>query len=137
MLCGLYTPTIVFLFFNPNIQFTYESSLWGIVFLDLEFDLCNGRLESTVHVKPTGRHQYLHYSPSDPEHTKWSIESSQTLRVDRISSRENNFWIHCFQMKSWLLKRKYPEKLIHNEMKKVKFFPLIYKIRSLRKEYCL
>ena len=28
-------------------------------------------------------------------------------------------------MKSWFLKRKYPEKLIVNEMKKVRFFPAI------------
>ena len=26
-------------------------------------------------------------------------------------------------MRSWFLKRKYPEKLIDNEMKKVRFFP--------------
>ena len=39
--------------FNPNIQFTYESSKKSIAFLDLDVALYNGRLESTVHVKPT------------------------------------------------------------------------------------
>ena len=87
--------------FNPNIQFTYESSKKSIAFLDLDVALNNGRLESTVHVKPTDRHQYLHYSSSHPEHTKRSIVFSQTLRVSRICSREKDFQDHCLQMRSW------------------------------------
>ena len=109
--------------FNPNIQFTYESSKKSIVFLDLDVALYNGRLESTVHVKPADRHQYLHYSSSHPGHTKRSIVFSQTLHVSRICSREKDFRDHCLQTRSWFLKRKYPEKLIDNEMKKVRFFP--------------
>ena len=53
----------------------------SIVFLDLDVAVCNARLESTVHVKPTDRHQYWHYSSSYPEHTRRSIVFSQTLRV--------------------------------------------------------
>ena len=100
--------------FNSNIQFTYESSKKGIAFLDLDVGLYNGRLESTVHVKSTDRHQYLHYSFLHPEHTKRSIVFSQTLRVSRICSREKNFRDHRLQMRSWFLKRKYPKKLIDN-----------------------
>ena len=80
------------------------------------------QLESTIRVKPSDRHQYLHYSPLHPEHTKKSIVFSQTVRVDRICSREKDFRNHCLQMRSWFMKRKYPEKLINNEMKKVRFF---------------
>ena len=39
-----------------------ESSKKSIAFLDLDVALCNERLERTVQVKPTDRHQYLHYS---------------------------------------------------------------------------
>ena len=53
--------------FNSNIQFTYEPSEKSTAFLDLDVALYNGRLESTVHVKPTDRHQYLHYSSSHPD----------------------------------------------------------------------
>ena len=109
--------------FNPNIQFSYESSKKSIAFLDLDVALNNGRLESEVHVKPTDRYQYLHYSFSHPEHTKRSIVFSQTLRVSRICSREIDFRDHCRRMRSWFLKRKYPEKLIDKEMKKVRFIP--------------
>ena len=108
--------------FNPNIQFMYESSKKSISSLDLDVAQYKGRLESTVHLKPTDRHQYLHYSSSHLEHTKRSIVFSQTLRVSRICSPEKDFQDHCLQMRSWFLKRKYPEKLIDNEMKKVRFF---------------
>ena len=94
-----------------------------IDFLDLDVALYNGRLESTVHVKPTDRHQYLHYSSSYSEHTKRSIVFSQTLRVSRVCSREKDFRDHCLQMRSWFLKRRYPEKLIDNKIKNVRFFP--------------
>ena len=123
--------------FNPNIQFTYESSKKSIAFLDLDVTPYNGRLESTVHVKPTDRHQYLYYSFSHPEHTKRSIVFRQTLRVSKICSREKDFRDHCLRMRLWFLKRRYPEKLIDNEMKKVRFFPANLQIRSVRKEYRL
>ena len=109
--------------FNPNIQFTYESSKKSIAFLDLDVSLYNGRLESTVHVKPTDRHHCLHYLSSHPEHTRRSIVFSQTSLVSRICSHEKDFRDHCLQMRSWFVRRKYPEKLIDNEMKKVRFFP--------------
>ena len=102
---------------------TYESSKKRIAFSDLDVAPYNGRLESTVHVKPTERHQYLHYSSSHPEHTKRSIGFSQTLYVSRICFCEKDFRDDCLHMRSWFLKRKHPENLIYNEMKKVRFFP--------------
>ena len=70
-----------------------------IAFLDLDVALCTGRLESTVHVKASNRHQYLLYSSSHPEHTKISIVFSKSLRVSRICSRENDFRDHCLRMR--------------------------------------
>ena len=77
--------------FNPDIQFTYNSSKKSIAFLDLDVALHNGRLESIVHIKPNDRHQYLHYSSSHPEHTKRSVVFSQTLRVSKSCSCEKDF----------------------------------------------
>ena len=81
--------------FNPNIQFMYESSKKSISSLDLDVAQYKGRLESTVHLKPTDRHQYLHYSSSHLEHTKRPIVFRQTLRVSRICSHEKYFQDHC------------------------------------------
>ena len=115
--------------FHPNIKFTHESSTESIPFLDLRVKLSQGKLETDLHIKPTDRHQYLHYSSSHPGHTKRSIVYSQTLRVARVCSHETDFRKHTTEMKSWFLKRGYPNNVIEKEMKKVKFS----KISSTRK----
>ena len=65
--------------FHPNIKCTHKSSAESIPFLDLLVKLSQGKLETDLHIKPTDRHQYLHYSPSHPGHTKRSIVYDQTL----------------------------------------------------------
>ena len=59
--------------FNTNIKFTYEYSYKRVSFLDLQVDIVEGKLMTSLFVKPTDRHQYLHYSSGHPEHTKRSI----------------------------------------------------------------
>ena len=92
--------------FNPNIQFTFESSKEIISFLNLDVALSNARLESTVQVKLTDRYQYLHNSSSHPKHTKRSIVISQTLHVSRICFHENDSRDNCLKMTLWFLKGK-------------------------------
>ena len=74
-----------------------------------------------LYVKSTDRHQYLHYLSAHPNHTKRSVIFSQTLRISRLCSYEENFIKHKANMKSWFLKREYSEKLISAEIDKVKF----------------
>ena len=78
-------------------------------------------MKTTLHIKSTDRHQYLRYGSSHPEHTAHSVVFSQTLRNSRLCSEENDFKNYRSLMKSWILKRGYPEKLIENETRKVKF----------------
>ena len=118
--------------FHPNIKFTHESSTESNPFLDLMVKLSQWKLETDLHIKPTDRHQFLHYSSSHPGHTKQSIVYSQTLRVARVCSHEADFRKHTREMKSWFLKRGYPNNVIEKEMRKVKFS----KISFTRKEMC-
>ena len=74
-----------------------------------------------LHVKPTDRHQYLHFSSAHPNHTKRSVVFSQTLRISRLCSNESDFEWNKEKMRSWFVKREYPEKLIDSEIRKVKF----------------
>ena len=107
--------------FTTNLKFTYESSKKDISFLDLKVSLTKGKLSTDLHIKPSDCHQYLHYSSVHPEHTKRSIVYSQLLHVSWICSHENDFNRHKSNMKIWFQKRGYPENIIENEMKKVKF----------------
>ena len=54
-------------------------------------------------------------------HTKKSAVFSQTLRISRLCSYEENFLKHKADIKSWFLKKEYPEKIISSEIDKVKF----------------
>ena len=106
---------------NSSIKFTYESSKTSIPFLDLKVSLSNGYLSTDLHIKSTDRHQFLHYTSSHPDHTKRSIIYSQALRISRICSNKSDFLKHLESMKSWFEVRGYPNKLIEQEMEKVKF----------------
>ena len=108
-------------FFDTNMKFTYEYSEKRNSFLDLQVDIVHGKLITSLFVKPNDRHQYLHYSSSHPEHTKRSIIYSQTLRLKSLCSLEKDFKEKLSEMKSWFLKRGYPEQIINCEMKKVNF----------------
>ena len=59
--------------FNPNIKFTYEFSEASINFQYLNVKLSNGKLQTSLNLKPTDRLQYLHFQLSHPKHTKRSI----------------------------------------------------------------
>ena len=66
-------------------------------------------------------HQYLNYSSSHPNHTKRSIVYNQSLKARRLFSLESDFLKYCTKMKSLFLIRGYPENMIGEEMRKVKF----------------
>ena len=69
-------------------------------------------------------------SSSHPGYTKRSKVYSQTLRTAMVCSREADFRKDTTEMKSWFLKRGYPNNLIEKEMKRIKFS----KISSTRKD---
>ena len=74
-----------------------------------------------LHLIPTDRHQFLHFSPAHPNYTKRSVVFSQSLRISRLRSKESDFERNKNNMRSWFVKREYPEKLIDSEITKVKF----------------
>ena len=107
--------------FHPNIKFFHEVNKESIQFLDLNIRLSDGNISTNLYVKPTDRHQILHYTSFHPDHTKRSIVFSQALRVSRICSEKSDFLKHLEKRKSWFSVRWYSEDLVESEMEKVKF----------------
>ena len=107
--------------FNDNIKFTYEYNKDSIPFLGLKVISFNGKLITSFYSKPTDCRQYLHYESCHPDHTKRSIVYSQALRLKRVCSRKSDFKEHSLNLRSWFLRRGYPEKVINAEMCKVRF----------------
>ena len=75
-----------------------------------------------MHIKSTDRHLFLHYTSSHLDHTKLSIIYSQAPTIGRVCSNKSDFLKHLESMKSWFEVRGYPNKLIEQEIEKVKFF---------------
>ena len=86
--------------YHHNIKFTHESNKEHISFIDLNVNLSGNKLSTDLYIKPTDRHQYLHYTSSHPEHTKKSVVYSQALRLSQICSEEKDFKKHIGEMKS-------------------------------------
>ena len=58
-----------------NFKFTYEYTKSEINFLNLKVKFEKGSLVTSVYIKPTDRHRYLHYRSSHPDQIKRSINS--------------------------------------------------------------
>ena len=46
---------------------------------------------------------------------------SQASKIESVCSQESDFHQHSWNLRSWFLKRSYPEKIINTEISKVKF----------------
>ena len=120
--------------FHPNLKFTSVSSEENVAFLDLKVKLKKGKMKTDLHVKYTDRHQYLHYTSSQPEHTKRFIIFSQSLRVSRICSQAEDFRKHTTEMRSWFYKRGYPKGLVEKKWVKLNSLGILEEIKEKRKE---
>ena len=87
-----------------------------ILKLDIEVTLNNGVLSTDLLVKPTGTHQLLDPTSCHPYRCKKGIPYSQTLRLNRICSDNNNFDKRCKELKSWLLEKGYSEKMVRKQV---------------------
>ena len=76
---------------NTYLEFTYESRKTSIPFLDLKVSLSNGDLSTDLHIKFTDRHHFLHYTSSNPDHTKRCIFYNRSLRISKICFKISDF----------------------------------------------
>ena len=72
--------------FKSNLKFTFECNRNSIKFLSLYVKVNWGKLTTSVCIKPTDRHQYLHYRSLHPDHIKLSIVYRRTSRANRLGS---------------------------------------------------
>ena len=89
--------------------------------IDKDKDIVEDKLITSLFLKPTDLHQYLHYLSGHPEYTKRSIIYSQTLRLKRLYSLEKDFKEKLSEMESWFLKRGYPGQTTDYKMEKLSF----------------
>ena len=107
--------------FMPGvIKFKYEFSYSKIVFLDLEIFKEDGKLRTSIHIKPTNKQLYLDFNSNHPMHCKKSIPYSQALRVVERCSSPMERDAELDDLKEKFKGRNYPCSLIDEKFEKAK-----------------
>lgn len=105
---------------HPSIIFTLEQSRKKLSFLDTLIIKNNGTLHTDIYYKPTDSKQYLLYTSCHPKHTRNSIPYNLARRLKMIISQENTLLVRLQELKTFLIKQKYPPKLIEDSIQKIR-----------------
>ena len=105
---------------HPTIKFEEKYSFDSINFLDTHiYKNKEGKLCSTLYVKPTDRQSYLHQKSYHPTAAKKSIAYSQALRIKRICTENSEFTKHANNLIQKLKLRGYKKEMSEEIIKKV------------------
>ena len=105
---------------NPNIKFTKDTIEEEYPFLDVVVKKRNTRITTDIYYKVMDTHQYLHFGSCHPHHTKTSIPYNLARRKCTIVSEKDTRDTRLNELKTYLLKQKYPEQLIDSGIYKAK-----------------
>ena len=105
--------------FHHCIKFAAEFSMDRVTFLDTTMILEGDAIQTEMYTKPTDTHQYLSLDSCHAKHCTTSIPYSQSLRIQRIGSREEEFTKRIDELKSYLMAQSYPESLVDARIQKV------------------
>ena len=101
---------------HPDIQFIFENLSSEVKFLDVKCTIDNNQMFDIYH-KPTHSFSYLHYKSCHPRHTRDNIALSLGHRIVRLVSEDRQLRLQ--QLKSELIKRGYPAKIIDDTFNKL------------------
>ena len=110
--------------FHPNVKFAYEKSKEKTNLLDVVIKIKESTIITHLYCKPTYCYQYLHYDSSHVNHIKRSIIFSQTLRLKRICSENNDLNVHIEDLKIWPRKKRFLDSLFKEQVDKALRFSL-------------
>ena len=105
---------------HPSLKFTMESNASQLPFLDTMVINNGGKIQTDIFYKPTDSKQYLLYTSCHPKHTRNSIPYNLARRLKTIVSDEGTLNNRLSDLKMYLLKRKYPLKLIEDAISTVR-----------------
>ena len=106
---------------HQSIKFAYQYSTEKATFLDVDISKNNdGTLDTSIHVKKTNYHQYIEYSSCHPLSCKKGIPFSQAKRYRRIISDDENFEKDLDKLKSYFMKRNYPQHIVDHAFQKAR-----------------
>ena len=102
--------------FHHTIKFTAEWSTDRVSFLDTTIILDAGTIHTDIYTKPTDTHQYLSPESCHPKHCTTSIPYSQSLRIRRICSRDEDYMKRTKELKEHLKGRGYRDTIVDTQI---------------------
>jgi hypothetical protein len=102
------------------VKFKFEYSDVKIEFLDLQLFIENGKLETSLHIKPSNLQLYLDFFSNHPQPCNEAIVYSQALRIIERCSKPVDVDANLENLKEKLKKWNYPEELIDNKFRQAK-----------------
>ena len=102
---------------DPDLQFISAKLTKNIQFLDINLKIINNKLHFEVYHRPINFFSYLHYKSCHQPYTKNNIALSLARRIVRIVTDNTNKRLQ--ELKSHLLKRKHPKKIIDYSFRKL------------------
>ena len=100
---------------HPAIQFTHKKDKHALSFSDITVIKHNDNsIHTDVFYKTTNAHRYLHFTSQHPGHIKRNIPFNLAKLLVRIISNRDTLSYRLEELKEFLFKRKYPDKLIDN-----------------------
>ena len=102
--------------FHNTIKFTAEWSTDPVSFLDTTVILDAGTIHTDLYTKPTDTHQYLSPESCHPKHCTTSIPYSQSLRIRRICSRDEDYTKRTEELKEHLKGRGYRDTTVDTQI---------------------
>ena len=129
---GLLIETLLFLLnsLNPSIEWTLEKArkytrgsqhYQELAFLDILIMVINFmKITTDIFYKETNSHFYLDYHSHHPQHMKDNIPYSLAKKLICFIPNEERLEFRLNELKTWLLKRNYPSKLIDKKFHNAK-----------------
>ena len=114
---------------KSNIKFTTHYSKTNVTFLDTKVKFKDGKLVTELYTKPSASFQYLHRTSYHPPLTFKAITKSQFIRIRRICSTLDDYWVHTTKFISFFKSRGFNEMTQNKTAKEVaeksrsNFFP--------------
>ena len=109
---------------HDSIKLDHEKSKKPVALLDTLIYIDEKKqLQTTLYMKPTDTHNYLHFKSYHPKHLNESLPYSQALRLRRICSDNNELSKHNHKLKQQFIARGYSQTLVDNQIKKAVAIP--------------
>ena len=104
---------------KSNIKFTSHYSKTHATFLDTKVKFKDRKLVTDLHTKPSASFQYHSKTSYHPPHTFKAITKSQFIRISRICSTLNDYWVHATKLVSLFKSRSFNEMTLNKTAKEI------------------